>query len=138
MAIISSKYVEYLQKKIDALSIVNQLWQKTVHAPLRNQTWVANFREGTLIVEVTNAAWASRLQYESFVLIVQLKKYSVFQHLETIKVYIQSKPRYYPMMQAKKFVISLSVENQQLLYALANTIKNTSLKTAILRLAKKS
>lgn len=124
-----------LQQKIQQLHHLNFLWQKHVDKILLGHSYVANFRNQCLIVEVTSPAWATRLRYLTPKLLKCLQQEAVFAHLQTIDWYIRP-TSLGTNAQSKRPSITLSPNNALIINEAANNITNEKLKKSLQHLAK--
>ena len=123
----------FIQKKVNELKKINQLWQVEVPPPLSQYSRIANFRDHCLVVEIDSAAWATRLRYLLPDLSKKLSQYPDLHTLKQIEWYIQ--PPFYSLTEKKQRTPALTVANAQLLRAIAENTKVESLKIALARLA---
>lgn len=124
----------FIQKKVSELKKINTIWQAEIETDLAEQCCVANFRDDILIIEINNAAWATRLRYLIPDLIKKLQKYPDLQSLKRINCYIQ------PNRATKKqnpALLTLSEKSAQLLKNTAKNIKVKSLQEALIQLSER-
>lgn len=126
----------FIQKKVQELKKINQLWQKEISPDLSQHSCVANFREGCLIIELDSAAWATRLRYLIPDLTKKLMHDPLLNSLKQIDWYIQ--PNFYLSPVKKALTPNLTTENSQLLKITAENIKVKALQDALKRLAIKN
>jgi hypothetical protein len=122
----------WIQKKVIALQKINLIWQTELSPNAGHHSRVANFRDHCLIIEIDNAAWATRLRFILPELTVKLSTYPELQTLKRIAWYIQP-PTYHKPMQKNN--LTLTAESAQLLHNAAATIETEALKNAVVRLA---
>jgi hypothetical protein len=122
----------FIQKKIQQLNQLNEIWRKN-YPDLAQHSRIANFREDCLVIEIDNAAWATRLRYLIPDLIIQLAQHSTLNNLKHIEWYIQ--PSYQIISQSRPLAPILSDTSAQLLQNTASTIRMKPLQEALIRLA---
>ncbi|MES2998438.1 MAG: DUF721 domain-containing protein [Pseudomonadota bacterium] len=123
----------FIQKKVLELKKINQLWQTEISSDLGEHSRVANFRDCCLVIEIDNAAWATRLRYLIPDLIKKLPKHPALQSLKHIEWYIQ--PHFHPSVAKKHLPPVLTEASTQLLQTAAENIKVKSLQTALVKLS---
>src|SRR5207244_5108353 len=102
----------------------NEIWQKNL-ADLAQHSRIANFREGCLVIEVDNAAWATRLRYLIPDISKKLVTHMLLNSLKHIEWYIQPhSPTFSPH---NRFIPILSDHTAQLLKNTALSIKTEQL-----------
>ena len=69
---VSGKLPE-IKEKAELLLRLDQLIKQQLQGPITAQIKVANLRESTLVVEVSSAAWAARLNFQKAQLLLQLQ-----------------------------------------------------------------
>lgn len=124
----------FIQKKVAQLNQLNEIWQKN-WADLAQHSRIANFREGCLVIEVDNAAWATRLRYLIPDLTRKLVKHPALNRLKHIEWYIQ--PHSPTVSPRSRFAPVLSDHSAQLLKNTALSIKMEQLQAALIRLSNK-
>lgn len=126
----------FIQKKVDALKKINQLWQTEISTDLAQHSRVANFREDCLVIELSSAVWATRLHYLVPELTKKLLVYPQLRLLKKIEWYIQ--PDFYPPIKKRELLLpTLTTASSELLMATANAIQNKLLKCSLTRLSRK-
>lgn len=125
----------FIQKKVLQLNQLNDLWQKN-WPELAQHSRIANFREGCLVIEVDNAAWATRLRYLIPDLTRKLVKQSALNSLKHIEWYIQ--PHSPTVSPRNRLAPVLSDHSAQLLKNTALSIRMKQLQEALIRLSEKN
>ncbi|MFZ0219906.1 MAG: DciA family protein [Candidatus Aquirickettsiella sp.] len=124
----------FIQNKVVQLTALNQIWQAEIANDLAEQTRVANFRDGYLIIECASAVWATRLRYSLPDITAKLSKYVELRELTHIEWKIQ--PQFHtPYAQLSTTPLALSSSSAQLLKNAADHIKIKPLQEALLRIA---
>jgi hypothetical protein len=126
----------FIQKKVMELNQLNEIWRTENTADLAQHSRIANFRDSCLVIEVDNAAWATRLRYLLPDLKQQLMKHAALKNLKKIEWYIQ--PHFHPISQPSKLPPVLSNNSTQLLKNTALNIKTSPLQESLMRLANKT
>lgn len=124
------------QKKTQQLLQLNNLWQHHVDQGVASNSCIANFQGATLVVEVANASWGTRLHYCIPDVLAQLQTDQLLQGLKNITWYIRPQNdqiAHEPLLRKRS---ELSLETQQLLHAVANTVTHDKLKMALRHLAR--
>jgi len=121
-----------IHAKLQQLNQLNELWQHAVPALLAQNSCVANWREGCLVIELKSAAWATRLQYLIPELIERLQQHAELKNLTAIDWYIQPSTN---LPAATPPTLTLSAQQAQLLQDTAEHIDNEMLKAALQKLA---
>lgn len=127
--------LHYIQKKVLHLNQLNAVWKKN-WPDLAQHSRIANFREGCLVIEVDNAAWATRLRYLIPDLSQKLLNPMQLDTLKNIEWYIQ--PRSSVISPPKRSAPIVSEPNAHLLKNTALTIKVKQLQDALMRLSEKN
>ena len=124
----------FIQKKVVQLKQLNEIWQQNF-PDLAQHSRIANFREGCLVIEVDNGAWATRLRYIIPDLIKKLGKLNALSNLKHIEWYIQ--PESQPASTRSRFAPPvLSDHSAKLLENTALTIRMKELQEALVRLSR--
>ena len=123
----------FIQKKVLQLNQLNDIWQKN-WPDLAQHSRIANFREGCLVIEVDNAAWATRLRYIIPDLTRKLVKHTALNSLKHIEWYIQ--PTSQTTSPRNRSAPVLSDHSAQLLKNTALTVRMKQLQEALIRLSK--
>jgi hypothetical protein len=121
--------------KLHSLKILNQLWQKKMDADLAKHSFIANQRDDILIIEIDNAAFATRLRYNTDEIILHLREEKEFFFLKKIEWYIRPSAVLSKVPKANKSKLLFSDNTIQLLNSTAENISNEKLKKALLKLA---
>ena len=125
----------FIQKKVQQLTKLNQIWQSEICIDLAEHTRVANFRDGYLIIECDGAAWATRLRYTLPDITQKLLKHADLRDLTHIEWSIQ--PQFHaPNTQLSQLPPVLSSASAKLLKNAADTIQVKPLQEALLRIAR--
>jgi hypothetical protein len=125
----------FIQSKVLQLTKLNQIWQSEISGDLAQQSRVANFRDGYLIIECASAAWATRLHYILPDITQKLLKHPDLRNLTHIEWSIQ--PLFHtPNTQLSQLPPLLSPASAELLKNAANNIQVKPLQEALLRIAK--
>lgn len=123
--------------KLESLKVLNQLWQKKMDADLAKHSFIANQRDDVLIIEVDNAAFATRLRYNIPEIILQLREEKEFLFLKKIEWYICPSLALSPRRKKEKRKLFLSDSVIRLLNNTAENMANEKLRKALLKLARK-
>lgn len=129
----SASLLGLYQKKAMQLIEWNRLWQQHGDPNLALCSRIANFREPCLIIEVDNAAWASRIRYWVPDLLNQLRAWSGLGKLQEIKCYVKF-PDPKPVTEKRK-VNKITPHSAILLHSIADTITHAGLRAALKQLA---
>lgn len=103
--------------------------------PLQLHCQVANYRDGILIVQTDNAAWATQLRYILPEVQTRLQTYPEFKALNSIRYFVR--PAKNAAEKALTNPITLSAENAQILSAAAEHIAG-SLGAKLKKIAQRS
>lgn len=60
--------------KVNQIQELNQHLKTLLPAPLSEHCWVANFRDGILIIATANSHWLTRLRFENAHLLSSIQK----------------------------------------------------------------
>lgn len=124
----------FIQNKVLQLTTLNQIWKSILTHDLAEQSRVANFRDGYLIIECASAAWATRLRYLMPDITGKLLNYAELRDLTHIEWNIQ--PQFHtPHSHLSTTPLSVSPSSAQLLKNAADHIKIKSLQEALRRIA---
>lgn len=117
-------------QRIDQLQ---QLLASQLQPAAREHCHVASWREGRLLLIVTDGHWATRLRYQQARLLRQLKGFEAFAGLERIVFKVQPSftPSSAPMTEGR-----LSTTAAESLQATAETVSDPRLREALERLAR--
>lgn len=118
-------------KKSERLDTLNHELKKHLAQELATNCRVANFNNGCLVIEVSNAALATRLRYETPELLRKFRSESRLSNLRSISYYIQGDSVQVP----EKPRQSLSRKAADTLTEAAGKIKDPELEAALRRLA---
>lgn len=77
-------YVQIAQQ----LSALNALLKTVLPVTVRNHCQIANYRDGCLIIQATNAAWATQLRYLIPDIQVKLQAIPQFKDVQTIRYFV--------------------------------------------------
>lgn len=119
----SSNLKKFAEKAVD-LNQIQEILGKILPDYFKDQFRIGNFSQGILILEVTNATYASRLQYQRMEILSQLRN-SGFHQLSTLEIKIspniyQSKDKF-PKIEQKKSMQPKHVSPQT-----ANLLRETA------------
>ncbi|GAA5194305.1 DUF721 domain-containing protein [Ferrimonas gelatinilytica] len=121
MAKLASKRFGQLQRHSGQLDRLREALLPLLDPAMHTQFRIANLRDGKLVLELTSAAWATRLQYQRLDILSQLRQQG-FPMLTTIEFKVN--PALSRLSQPKKAPASktLSVNASSHLEALADSI----------------
>lgn len=80
----------YVLAKVEQLRTLNQQIQTLLRPELAQHCQVANLRDGCLILQVDNAAWATQLRFEQTELLSKLRKQPALAGLASIKIQVRA------------------------------------------------
>ncbi len=80
----------YVLAKVEQLRMLSQQVQKLLRPELAQHCQVANLRDGCLILQVDNAAWATQLRFEQTELLSKLRKQPELAGLASIKIQVRA------------------------------------------------
>ncbi|AIG02600.1 Zn-ribbon-containing, possibly RNA-binding protein and truncated derivatives [Pseudomonas fluorescens] len=114
------------------LGHLQRLLESQLQPAAREHCHVASWREGTLLLIVTDGHWATRLRYQQKRLQRQLQAFEVFESLLRIQFKVQP-----PTVQqgAQGHTLDLSVSAAETIQATADGIADPKLRAALERLA---
>lgn len=116
-------------RRIDRLQ---QLVDSELQPAAREHCHVASWREGQLLLIVTDGHWATRLRYQQRRLLRQLQAFEEFAGLERIHFKVQPPP---PARHSPRRTTPLSASAADNLQATAEGIRDPKLRAALERLA---
>jgi hypothetical protein len=120
-------YTQRLQK-------LENLVKETLTSPLKQHCWVANYRNGCLIIGADSANWTFYLRFQEQALIQQLQQYPEFADLNKIECYI--KPTTHIKQEAKpEATFQLTNKSVQQLTETAALTNDPTLRKIFSRLA---
>ncbi len=88
----ANKQLQTIVAKVAALQKTNQDVERFLDNELRGHCKVANFEQGSLVLVVNSAAWATRLRYLLPQLRTKLRNDAEMYNLRTIKVIVSQDP----------------------------------------------
>jgi hypothetical protein len=124
----------FIQKKVLELNKLNQIWKTENSSDLAQHSRIANFRDNCLVIEVDNAAWATRLRFLLPELTKKLASYPILSGLKHIEWYIQ--PYFPPTIEKLTSHPVLTEKSARLLKSTAKSIKAEALQSALAKLAR--
>lgn len=128
-----SELLHHIVTKSQCLIHLTNLLHQSLEENVAKHCKVANFREETLVLEIDSAAWATQIRYRIPELLMKLRQKNEFNDLKKIEYYIQLLAT--PHAQSKS-TRGLSASSAAVLLETAETLPETDLKQALLRLAK--
>ena len=129
--------VEHLVTQTRELKQFTQLLQAELDPALAPHCHVAQLTPTQLTIVVDSPAWSTRLRFQAATLLRQLsKKHQIFQGVTNIeiKIYPTRLPRPTPISKPRQ----ISTGAATVITDMANSIEDTGLKQALLRLASRS
>lgn len=127
----SPSFQTYLAKQAKVARL-NAIFGGALHYNWVKDCQIANFENGLLVLIVTNASWATQIRFATPQIIEKLRMNREFDSLREIKCkIIHKQPVATPP--ARK---TLSESTKTLIFETAQTMTNTALKEALLRLSK--
>lgn len=130
-AIFQDSKLKRLMHQAERLSYLQRLLESQLQPAARPHCKVASWREGTLLLVITDGGWATRLRYQQKRLHRDLQQMEAFNNLSRIVFKVQ--PSY--TTERPKKTIELSKVAAASIQATAEGITNPALKAALERLA---
>lgn len=132
--VISTSLLQDYLQKIDVISKLQMIFVSLVDDEWCENSEIANFEDGKLILCVPHPGWATRLRYETPRIIANLRKDPHFHSLREIRCKIS------PRLPNVSSPISrhLPIAASNILQETALTMSDGSLKAALLRLANRA
>lgn len=126
-----TKGLKSLLRQADRIEHLQRLLESQIQPAARPHCKVASWREGTLLLIVTDGGWATRLRYQQKRLHRDLQQLSEFSNL--MRILFKVEPSY--TKEPPKRTIELSKRAAASLHEAAEGITNPGLKAALERLA---
>jgi len=128
-----------LMSKSRELKVLDRILNETLDSPLRDHVIVANFREGTLVIEANSGEWSTHLRYLAPTLLEPLRKHKEFASLCRVQFYVSPKTseKVSDQEETKKVLPTLETESIKLIKSTADGIDDPELSAALKRLATK-
>jgi len=123
-----------LVERVKYLNQLNQIFSQQFPS-FASHCQIANLRDGKLIIEVNNNAWATRIHYQSMEIINQLKKFPQFSNIQQLNYFVKKSTA--SQTQNRK-PLTISIENKSLVREIADCINQPALKKALLRIGNKT
>ena len=124
---------QFLVNKVYVLEGINQVFKTVVGEPLADHCTIANIREGTLVLEIDNGSWATRLRFETPDLLQLIRKQPGLESITDIEFYV--KPSEKEAEGKTTPSITMSEHSATCLKQSASTIQDETLKEMLLNLA---
>lgn len=123
-----------LISKAKKIVMLNQIFMQIVPIDMASHCQIINYDNDSIIVEVENAAFATRLRYSERLLIEQLRRYPLIGNLKCLQYRIQkTQPINETSPTNKK---SLTPKSRRIIQDLAENLQSPELKESLLKLAK--
>jgi hypothetical protein len=130
-----ARTLNYYLQKVDHLSHLQRLLELQIQPAARPHCHIASWREGTLLIIVTDGHWATRLRYQQKRLHKSLAEFPEFSNL--IRILFKVQP---PLVHAAgtSRTVSLNPSAADVIAATADGIEHPGLRDALKRLAEKA
>jgi len=132
----SGTRLSQIVSKSKELQTLDKILNETLEAPLRDHCIVANFRNGTLVIEIDNGSWATQFRYLTPTLLEPLRKHKAFAGLSRIEFYIS--PETKKSIKKEEYTgpsPTLAEQTAELLNLTAEGIDDPELKAALKKLS---
>lgn len=127
---------QHLINKVYALEGINQVFQSAIDENLSEHCTVANIRDNTLVLEMDNSSWATRLRYEIPDILQKIHSQPGLECITHIEFYV--KPPATEAKQPSKRRITMGQHSADSLRSIAEQIQNETLRGSLQGLADNS